>query len=67
MEDDTFFFLLGRRRGLPQSDGDYPGDGYLWTPKLSGRLRKERYATTRKRATSGAPVLPTNGALQVRH
>lgn len=44
MEDDTFFFLLGCRRGLPQSDGDYPGDGYLWTPKLSGRLRKERYA-----------------------
>ena len=41
MDDDTFFFLLGRQRGLPQSDSDYPGDGYLWTPKLSRRLRKE--------------------------
>ena len=44
MEDDSFFFLLWRRRGLPQSNDATTGDGYLWTPKLSGRLRKERYA-----------------------
>ena len=25
------------------------------------------FSTTRKRPTSGAPVLPTNGALLVRH
>jgi hypothetical protein len=39
VEDDTFFFLLRRRRGLPQSDGATPGDGYLRRPKLDGAVK----------------------------
>ena len=47
---------------LPNKAGDF-NPSYVLCRASDGHV----YATTRKRPTNGALVLPTNGALPVRH